>query len=78
MAVLTDKGFDALAAAAPGHVAGVRNHLFDHLSEEQVRQLRAISEVVRDHMMQFRDDERVAGRCPPDLGADFRPGPAGG
>ena len=33
---LTDKGFEALAAAAPGHVATVREHVFDALSEEQV------------------------------------------
>ena len=84
MAVLTDKGFEALAAAAPGHVEGVRSHLFDRLSEEQVAQLRAISEAVRDHLVQFREDERAAGRCPPELAegapaaADLRPAPAGG
>jgi DNA-binding MarR family transcriptional regulator len=45
-AVLTDAGFEALAAAAPGHVEGVRRHLFDQLSPEQVRQLRVIGEAV--------------------------------
>ena len=67
MAVLTDKGLEALAAAAPGHVAGVRAHPFDRLSEEQVGQLQAISEAVRDHLLQFREDERAVGRCPPEL-----------
>ena len=46
LAVLTDEGFAALAAAAPGHVAGVRRHLFDRLTPDQVHQLRCISESV--------------------------------
>jgi DNA-binding MarR family transcriptional regulator len=44
LAVLTDDGFTALRAAAPGHVAAVRQVLFDRLAPEQVSQLRAISE----------------------------------
>lgn len=47
-ASLTDAGFAALAAAAPAHVATVRRHLFDPLSGEQVRQLRAICTSVLD------------------------------
>jgi len=81
MAVLTDLGFEALAAAAPGHVEGVRRHLFDCLTDEQVAQLRGISEAVRDHLVRFRDEERAAGRCPPD-GPDgpgeLRPAPPAG
>ncbi|MEH0935851.1 MarR family winged helix-turn-helix transcriptional regulator [Micromonospora psammae] len=50
VAVLTDAGFDALAAAAPGHVEGVRRHLFDALSPAQVDQLRRISESLTDHL----------------------------
>lgn len=46
LAVLTDEGFAALAAAAPGHVAAVRRLLVDRLTPEQLRQLRAISEAV--------------------------------
>jgi DNA-binding MarR family transcriptional regulator len=42
-AVLTDAGFAALEAAAPTHVAGVRRHVFDHLTPTQVDQLREIS-----------------------------------
>lgn len=45
-AVLTDDGSAVLAAAAPGHVEGVRAHLFDKLSGPQVEQLREISEAV--------------------------------
>ncbi|GAA2708924.1 MarR family transcriptional regulator [Micromonospora olivasterospora] len=50
VAVLTDAGFAALAAAAPGHVEGVRRHLFDALSPAQVDQLRRISETMVDHL----------------------------
>src|SRR5213079_725148 len=39
IARLTDKGFAALAAAAPIHVEGVRRHVFDPLTPEQVEQL---------------------------------------
>jgi DNA-binding MarR family transcriptional regulator len=46
VAVLTDKGFAALEAAAPGHVRGVREHLFDRLTREQVQQLREICEAI--------------------------------
>jgi DNA-binding MarR family transcriptional regulator len=42
VAVLTDAGLAVLAEAAPGHVRAVREHLFDQLSPEQVRQLEAI------------------------------------
>jgi DNA-binding MarR family transcriptional regulator len=50
LAQLTDAGFAALAAAAPGHVEGVRNHLFDRLTDGQVDQLRRISEEVLRHL----------------------------
>ena len=57
LAVLTDEGFAALAAAAPGHVEGVRKHLLDPLTAEQVSQLRAISEAVVRHL----EDDATAG-----------------
>jgi DNA-binding MarR family transcriptional regulator len=41
-AQLTNEGFAALAAAAPGHVSTVRKLLFDRLTPEQVTQLREI------------------------------------
>ncbi|HEX7187741.1 MAG TPA: MarR family transcriptional regulator [Actinomycetes bacterium] len=46
LAVLTDAGFDALVAAAPGHVAAVREVLFDRLDDEQVRSLRDVFEAL--------------------------------
>ncbi|MGW1059839.1 MarR family winged helix-turn-helix transcriptional regulator [Micromonospora rubida] len=50
VAALTEAGHAALAAAAPGHVEGVRRHLFDALSPAQVDQLRRISETLSDHL----------------------------
>jgi DNA-binding MarR family transcriptional regulator len=43
IAELTDDGFAALAAAAPGHVAQVRRSLVDQLTPEQIGQLQEIS-----------------------------------
>jgi len=42
LAQLTEAGYSALAAAAPGHVRSVRENLFDHLSRDQVESLRQI------------------------------------
>jgi DNA-binding MarR family transcriptional regulator len=46
IACLTDKGRDMLARSAPGHVAAVRQAVFDRLSPEQVSQLGDIMRVV--------------------------------
>jgi DNA-binding MarR family transcriptional regulator len=43
IAHLTDAGLAALQAAAPGHVAEVRRLVFDHLTDDEVIQLRAIT-----------------------------------
>ncbi len=50
LAVLTDEGFAALEAAAPVHVTGVRTHLFDQLSPQQVENLRDIGETLLRHL----------------------------
>jgi DNA-binding MarR family transcriptional regulator len=44
--VLTDKGMQALEAAAPGHVAAVRGYLIDRLSPDQIAVLGDIAELV--------------------------------
>jgi len=46
VAELTDEGYAALAAAAPGHVEQVRTSLFDGLTPEQVAQLKAIGDTM--------------------------------
>jgi DNA-binding MarR family transcriptional regulator len=63
IAELTDEGFAALSAAAPGHVEQVRRSLFDPLSAEQLRQLAGISEA----LLAAADDTAVSGGgCPVD------------
>lgn len=46
IAALTEAGYGALTAAAPGHVEAVRQNLFDALSPEQVDQLIGICDAV--------------------------------
>ncbi|WP_346349066.1 MarR family winged helix-turn-helix transcriptional regulator [Rhizohabitans arisaemae] len=46
LAVITDRGYEVLTRAAPGHVEGVRRHLFDLLTPEQVGSLREIGEAL--------------------------------
>ena len=43
---LTDTGWAAVQAAAPGHAATVREHVIDVLTPEQVAQLTAIADAV--------------------------------
>jgi DNA-binding MarR family transcriptional regulator len=50
LAVLTDDGFAALEAAAPVHVRGVRTHLFDQLTPQQVENMRDIGETLLRHL----------------------------
>ncbi|TQN44338.1 MarR family transcriptional regulator [Blastococcus colisei] len=50
LAVLTDDGFAALEAAAPVHVEGVRIHLFDQLSRQQVENMRDVGETLLRHL----------------------------
>jgi len=50
VAVLTDRGRAVLSAAAPGHVEGVRRHLFDQLGPARVAQLHDISQALVDHL----------------------------
>ncbi len=62
VAVLTDAGFAALAAAAPGHVEGVRTHLLDPLTPEQVKQLAEICAIIAERLREtgsscFGDEE---------------------
>jgi DNA-binding MarR family transcriptional regulator len=46
IAELTEDGYAALSAAAPGHVEQVRRSLFDALTPEQVSQLATISAAI--------------------------------
>lgn len=48
--VITKAGVRAIAAAAPKHFDGVRAHLIDLLTPEQVRSLAEIAETVTTHL----------------------------
>ena len=62
LAVLTDQGFSALEAAAPGHVEAVRRAVFDVLTPEQVRQLGEISATIRDGLLKGDGPRTPGGR----------------
>ncbi len=64
LAVLTDQGFAALEAAAPGHVEAVRRAVFDVLTPEQIRQLGEISATIRDGLVKADDGRRTPGGRP--------------
>jgi DNA-binding MarR family transcriptional regulator len=49
-AILTDKGFQTLAEAAPGHVAHVRSLVIDVLSPEQLRRLGVAADRIMSHI----------------------------
>ncbi|WP_433019108.1 MarR family winged helix-turn-helix transcriptional regulator [Kribbella sp. CA-294648] len=46
VAELTDAGYEQVVAAAPGHVAAVREYVIDALTPEQLGQLKAIGDQV--------------------------------
>jgi DNA-binding MarR family transcriptional regulator len=50
LAILTAEGQRVLEKAAPVHVTGVRTHLFDQLSEEEVKTLGVISAKLVTHL----------------------------
>jgi DNA-binding MarR family transcriptional regulator len=49
-AILTEKGFQTLAAAAPGHLAHVRSLVIDVLSPEQLRRLGRDADRIMSHI----------------------------
>ncbi|MEW9531270.1 MarR family winged helix-turn-helix transcriptional regulator [Microbispora sp. NPDC049125] len=64
VATLTDKGFEAIVEAAPGHVEEVRRVLFDRLTREQARELREILGAVLTGLEERRETE---GPVPPSV-----------
>ena len=49
-AILTDKGFETLAEAAPGHVAHMRSLVVDVLSPEQLRRMGQAADRIVSHI----------------------------
>jgi DNA-binding MarR family transcriptional regulator len=60
LAVLTEAGHEALAAAAPRHVEHIRAHLFDGLSEADVADLGRISDAI---LARLPASASLAGGC---------------
>lgn len=60
---LTEAGWDAVVAAAPGHVATVRHHVLDPLSREQLAQLREIGDAL---LARLDPDGRMTALYAPD------------
>ena len=50
-AVLTDKGYEVIVNAAPSHNDEVQRLFFDKITEQQVRQLRTISQRVLEDLL---------------------------
>jgi DNA-binding MarR family transcriptional regulator len=48
--VLTEAGLASIESAAPAHVASVRRHFLDLLTDEQLAALRSISDTVLEHL----------------------------
>jgi DNA-binding MarR family transcriptional regulator len=46
VATITDSGYEILVAAAPGHVATVREYVVDALTAEQIAQLKVIADQI--------------------------------
>jgi DNA-binding MarR family transcriptional regulator len=60
-AVMTDKGFRAIVAAAPDHVSSVRTRLIDQLSVKEQESLAEIfTHLTHELRNQFLDDERAS------------------
>lgn len=66
-AVLTEAGWDAVVAAAPGHVAAVREAVFDGLSTQDVADMERVCSAILDQFAAC-DIEVVAGDLPADEG----------
>jgi DNA-binding MarR family transcriptional regulator len=62
-AVLTPAGLSAIEAAAPGHVEGVRTHLFDALDRDEVRRFGEIVAKLAEHLREGGDCGVDHGEC---------------
>lgn len=53
-AVLTDSGWETMQRVAPDHVAGVRHHLIDRLTANQIAALESLYTPVIEHLQRVR------------------------
>jgi DNA-binding MarR family transcriptional regulator len=60
--VLTGRGLRAIEKAAPGHVASVRRHMIDLMTDDELAALDAFSHRVVDHLVRPDEAARQAAR----------------
>jgi DNA-binding MarR family transcriptional regulator len=58
--VLTKRGLQAIAGATPTHLSGVRRHMVDLLTREQLETLADIGEVVVGHLIELESEPEPA------------------
>ncbi|MFC4005984.1 MarR family winged helix-turn-helix transcriptional regulator [Nonomuraea purpurea] len=68
-ATLTEAGYQAVVAAAPGHVAAVREYLMDELEPHELTTLRRIGTAVEAAIKRGQLDAGSAAPTPPDTSA---------
>ncbi|MFJ8809820.1 MarR family winged helix-turn-helix transcriptional regulator [Streptomyces sp. NPDC102490] len=71
-ATLTEAGYDVVVAAAPGHVAAVREYLIDGLGPQELAALRRIGAAVDAAIKRGQPDAGSAASPPGDGAADGR------
>jgi DNA-binding MarR family transcriptional regulator len=71
-ASLTEAGWQAVVAAAPGHVETVRHRVLDPLTPAQVEQLGEITDALLERL---DPDRRLTGLYDPDPARKAAPGP---
>ena len=70
---LTDAGWTALRAAAPLHVASIRQHFVDLLDPEEIENLARFSNRVVDHLTATGNGPRAGKRATASAPAPVRP-----
>ncbi|MFJ9590825.1 MarR family winged helix-turn-helix transcriptional regulator [Streptomyces acidicola] len=65
-ATLTEAGYEAVVAAAPGHVAAVREYLMDELEPQELATLRRIGAAVDAAIKRDQLDVGSAASAPPE------------
>ncbi|MYR82246.1 winged helix DNA-binding protein [Streptomyces sp. SID5466] len=71
-ATLTEAGYDVVVAAAPGHVAAVREYLIDDLGPQELAALRRIGAAVDAAIKRGQPDAGAAASPPVDGAVDGR------
>ncbi|MCU4749920.1 MULTISPECIES: MarR family winged helix-turn-helix transcriptional regulator [Streptomyces] len=73
-ATLTEAGYEVVVAAAPGHVAAVREYLIDDLGPEELAALRRIGAAV-DAAIKREQPDTLSAASPPPEAPTIRRGP---